>query len=132
MITNKKGVKVQEIEVYNTEIIYARVLGLISVGKLELEDVFKHELSPIPMSLFDNSGEMRSAKNKSQLKRALQIVSSKRQYSDVDAVVIDGSALLWTVSWPLKGTVEDLAKAVYFVKMSKTIKMSISQKSVLT
>jgi hypothetical protein len=50
MITIKKSIKIQEIEVYNTEIVYARVLGLISVGKLELEEVRKHELSPIPMS----------------------------------------------------------------------------------
>ena len=64
------------------------------------------------MSLFEDSGEMRVSKDKAKLKKALQVVSPNRIYCNVDAVVIDGSALLWTVHWPTKGTVEDLAKAV--------------------
>ena len=61
MVVNKKGVKIQDVEVYNTETIYARVMALISTGRIKLE-VLKHELSPIPVSLFEDSGEMRAAK----------------------------------------------------------------------
>ena len=71
MILNKKSVKIKDVEVYNTEIIYARVMALISVGTLELEMVMRHKLSPIPGSYFDESGEIRVAKNKSQLKKSL-------------------------------------------------------------
>ena len=63
--------KIKDVEVYNTEIIYARVMALIRVGTLELEMVMRHELSPIPGSYFDESGEIRVAKNKSQLKKSL-------------------------------------------------------------
>ena len=62
---------------------------------------------------------MRSAKNKSQFKKILQVVSSNRTYYDIDTVVIDDSALLWTVSWPLEGTVEDiLLKLFIFILLS--------------
>ena len=115
MIVNKRGVKMQEIEVYNTEII--------SAEKLKLCKVLKYELSPIPMSLFEDAGEMRVSKDKAKLKKALQVVSSNKIYCNVDAVVIDGSALLWTAHWPTKGTVEDLAKAVMNI-VSKFLQQS--------
>ena len=46
MVVNKRNTKIRDIEVYNTEIIYMRVMGLLSTGMVILEDVLKHELSP--------------------------------------------------------------------------------------
>ena len=50
---------------------------------------------------------MRICKAKSKFKRSLQIEVSRRNAGDVDATVIDGSALLWTVHWPADGSVAD-------------------------
>ena len=50
---------------------------------------------------------MRICKAYSKLKRSLQIEVLLRNAGDADATVIDGSALLWTVSWPADGSVAD-------------------------
>ena len=42
MKVGKKSVKLDEIEVYNTEMIYTRVMCLFSMGRIELEDVLKY------------------------------------------------------------------------------------------
>ena len=82
-------------------------------GENKLEDVLKFELSPIPLSLFDKNGEMRDSKSKSALKKALHVETSCRIQPEADVIILDGCALLWTVSWPIKGTVETLADALY-------------------
>ena len=97
MLINKKSIKIKDVEIYNTETIYARVMALISTGALQLDEVFKYELSPIPVSLFEESGDMRLAKNKSMIKRSLRVLSSQRLQSEPDMIVIDGSALFYTV-----------------------------------
>ena len=93
MVVNKRNTKIRDIEVYNTEIIYMRVMGLLSTGMVLLEDVLKHELSPIPKSLFLDTGEMRPSKTKSDLKKMMQVVSSKRTSVAARSIVIDGSAV---------------------------------------
>ena len=47
MIPNKNSVRVGDIEVYNTEIIYARVMCLLSTNRIKLDEVLKYELSSI-------------------------------------------------------------------------------------
>ena len=56
--------------------------------------------------MFNDDGEMQIAATKSDLKRQLQVGDSARLVEKVDATVIDGCALLWTVHWPEKGTVD--------------------------
>ena len=49
MKSGKKCSKSGEIEVFNTELIYSRVMCLLSIGRITLEDVLKYELlSPCP------------------------------------------------------------------------------------
>ena len=55
--------------------------------------------------MFKDDGEMQIAATKSDLKRQLQVGVSARLVEKVDATVIDGCALLSTVHWPEKGTV---------------------------
>ena len=55
--------------------------------------------------MFNDDGEMQIAATNSDLKRQLQVGVSARLVEKVDATVIDGCALLWTVHWPEKGTV---------------------------
>lgn len=63
--------------------------------------------------MFTDFGEMRICKAKSSPKKLLQVSCSTRKKGDDNAtIVIDGSALLWCVQWPEKGTVEDFIKAL--------------------
>ncbi len=56
------------------------------------------ELSPYLVSMFDESGHMREAKTKSQLKNSLKVDPSSRiAGNDVNTVVLDGCAVLWVV-----------------------------------
>ena len=43
--SDKKSVKVGDVEIFSTEAIYARVMCLLSIGSINLEEVLKHELS---------------------------------------------------------------------------------------
>ena len=60
MANKKKGTKVGDVIIYNTEVIFSRVMCLQSTGQLvNLQDFFKYELSPIPTSLFKENGKGR-------------------------------------------------------------------------
>ena len=102
----KKCVIVRGNKVYNTNLIYARVLGLQQSRDIDLRDVLKHELSPFPTSLFKESGDMRLPTGKCILKNKLKVSISARCVQP-DTVIVDGCALLWCVKWPCKGTVQD-------------------------
>ena len=65
MNDGKRHVKVGEIEIYNTEIIFARVMCLLSASQIKLDDVLSYELSPLLTSLFEVNAEPRGSKAKS-------------------------------------------------------------------
>ena len=113
---SKKG-KDEIVEVYNTEIIFSRVIYLLSLKKLDLETLFNYELSPVVTSLVYDSGEPRYCNTKSVLKKKLKIEVSSRGIQ-AEATVIDGGGMLHAkVYWPTEGTVNDLVKGVWgFVK----------------
>ena len=68
MATGKKNKKKStELKPCNTELIMSRVLYLISNDQLDFKDIFNYELAPVPTSMFEDSGEARYAKNKSDL-----------------------------------------------------------------
>ena len=48
MKSSKKSVKAGKVEIFNTEAIYSRVMCLLSIGRIELEEVLKYELAPVP------------------------------------------------------------------------------------
>ena len=100
--TLKKHIKIGDTKVHNTEVIYARVMGLQnSEREVDTRVLLSHELSPIPTSMFDDKGQMRSAKMKSSLKNELKIESSGRFSENlVDAIFLDGCAVLWAIPWP--------------------------------
>ena len=118
MKIGKKSSKDREIEIYNTELIHSRVMCLLSMGRIQLDDVLKYELSPIPLYLFESNGEMRPSKIKSYLKKALQVETSYRLQPKSNVIIIDGCAQLWSISWPTNGTVRNLADALYHVVVS--------------
>ena len=82
-------------------LIYARVTTLMSTRAINLNDVLKYELAAVPTSIFDKkSGELRISKSKSILKQRLQVAVTNPSRGTGDAVVIDGSDILWVLQWP--------------------------------
>ena len=68
----KKFVSVGTEKVYDTTVIYSRVTGIqASSRELDLKKVLRHELAPVPTSMFHNSGAARMCKAKSDLKKRL-------------------------------------------------------------
>ena len=99
-------------EYYNTELLFARVIFLLSLGQIEFEDLFEFELSPLPTSLCCETEEPRYTKAKSVMKNKLKVEISSRLVK-VNVVVIDGCGMLHAaVHWPKGGTVGDLINGV--------------------
>ncbi len=48
MQETKKSIKVGDTSVYDTELIFNRVMGLQQSGDLNIKDVLSYELSPVP------------------------------------------------------------------------------------
>ena len=108
----KKSKSKTNIQEYNTELLFSRVMYLMSIGEIELCDIFNYELSPIPTSLFRDTGEGRYPKQKAELKKKLKVtVSSRNVHSD--AILIDGCAMLHAaIYWPKGGKVSDLIDGI--------------------
>ena len=82
MDIQKKHISVGEHKVYNQELIYARVIGLLTSEKeIDFNFILSTELAAYPLSMFDEHGLMRSAQ-KSELKRNLQVLVSERAILD--------------------------------------------------
>ena len=102
MAETKKSVKVRGVKIYDTNLIYSRVIGLQASNRpVDIDDVLSYELAPVPTALFTESGEMRDAKAKSVLKSNTQkLLSTRRAQENIDVLVIDGSAYLYALPWP--------------------------------
>ena len=117
-ILERSAQNLEILKFLNTELIYSRVMYLLSIGITTLEDVLKFELSSIPFSLFENNGQIRVSKSKSDLKKALQVEMSLRLQPKSNVAIIDVCAQLWAASWPTNGTVEDLGDALHHLVLS--------------
>ena len=87
------GIKV----VFDTSLIYSRVICLMSTRAVDAKDMFQYELAPLPTYLFHDDGTMR-ATTKSRLKSLLAVENSERIDKQPDAVVVDGCAVLWPIA----------------------------------
>lgn len=72
---------------YKTKVIYSPVMCLLSVKYVELKDIFKYELSPIPLSLRDENRDSCLAKRKADLKNTFKEKVSLRACLSEDADV---------------------------------------------
>ena len=71
---SRKHIKVGDAKVLDTVTIYARAMGeQYSARDLDTTTLMGQELSPISTSMFDENGNMRDAKTKSNLKNALKV-----------------------------------------------------------
>lgn len=101
MAVKRKAVKVGNKNLYDTNLIYSRVLGLQQSRGIDIKTVLAPELSPVPTSMFDDEGKMRIATTKSTLKKKLQVTVSQRLVDEKSEVeILDGCAILWVISWP--------------------------------
>ena len=85
----------------NTEFIYACVIGIMASSReiVSTDSLFSYELAPHPTALFADNGDMWST-SKSVLKNKLQILCEEQNAEPPVVTIVDGCALLWTVSWP--------------------------------
>ena len=97
----KKHVLVGKERVYDQELIYARVIGLLASSReINFDDVLAYELATYPPSMFNPGGEMKITKSKSTLKLKLQVVISERSCPVPETFIYDVSALLWVLTRP--------------------------------
>ena len=101
-----KSMKVGYAKVFDTEIMYARAMALQAGSRsLNISDIISHELAPA--SMFKSNGQMRDAKSKACFKNILRVdVSNRHAKRDVEAIFLDGCAVLWVIPWPMSGTVQ--------------------------
>ena len=66
------------------------------------------ELAVYPHSMFNHDGSMWIAANNACLKKSLAIETSVRVWGQLTVIVVDVSAVLWTLPWPQQGTVQTL------------------------
>jgi len=102
MAVTRKSVKVADSKVYNTELIYSRVMGLqYSSQDVNISVVTLCELSPVPTVLFNDSREMRIFKFNSESLTKVE-VSARHPTPEATSTVIDGCPLLWIPQCPSK------------------------------
>ena len=71
-VESGKYIKVGDTNVFNTELIYTRVIGIqASSRETDIKQLLSYELSPEPTAMFSESGEIRVAKAKSVLKKGV-------------------------------------------------------------
>ena len=105
MENTKKSMKLGDTAVYDPERLYARM----KKRDLNLEDVFSHELCPVPSALFDDYTDMRKS-SKAALVSKVAKFCEKPPLSETE--IVDGNELLYHIKRPKLGTVDDLAKRV--------------------
>ena len=63
MTSTKMSIKLDGRPVYDTELIYTRVICLQQYRDIDIKDVLSYELSPVSASLFDESGASKVESN---------------------------------------------------------------------
>ena len=108
MATVKKSVPVNDMEITDRSLIYSHVTAMqLTHEAMIVQNIFKYDLSPIPIALFNDEGKMRAAKSKSDLKSLLGTKVSSRGLAKPNLTVIDESAILWVANWLSKALVSD-------------------------
>lgn len=102
----KKSLNVAGQEVMDPDAIYNRALGLLASDRdFEFDELLSTEMAVWPPSMFNPDGTMRKG-TKSDMKTSLQVDIPLRHIPAPTALVVDVSALFWTIAWPTNGTVE--------------------------
>ena len=98
---NRKAIKIGDVTVIDQEAIDVRVIGLmVSQRDVDFGQVLNYELPAYPPSMFHSDGSMRLATGKACLKKCLGVETSARVWGESSVIVVDVSAVLWTIHWP--------------------------------
>ena len=94
----KKDGKKEIIQTYNTQLIFARVIYLLSIDQIKIDNLFSYELAPFPTSLFQDTGEGRYLKSKSTLKKDLKVKYQSEIFTQISFLltVVRCCMLLYT------------------------------------
>ncbi|XP_029341748.1 uncharacterized protein LOC100571724 isoform X2 [Acyrthosiphon pisum] len=84
-------------------LLFQRIMIRVKTEE-ELKECFEYELSPIPLSLFDESGQMRKTKKSILYDVFLTTTNTYNVLDKNVVVVIDGGFLLHRVVWPSTST----------------------------
>ena len=113
----RKHVMVGAVNVFDSNLIYSRVIGRQTSGRdIDIKHVLGHELAPVPTSMFDDTEDMRIAKSKSTLKNILQVEVSDKVAGGANVSVLGGSAILWIDHWLTDGYVKDYIANTYAIE----------------
>ena len=103
-----KHVHIGAAKIFNTTLQFSRVIELQASSRetIDIQNLLSYELAPVPTSMFTYSGDMRIGMSKAQQYTQSQIELSTRKASqEIQCRVLDGSAVLWVIHWPLNGKV---------------------------
>ena len=116
----KKKVKVGDTNVYDMEKLYARLLVISQNRDIELSELFKYELTPMPLSLFDEYGDLRKG-SKHVLMQKLAVFT-ENELPPVEVQLIDGNEALYHTFWPKNTTLLHFAQGLVdrFVRPCET------------
>ena len=83
MDVTRKHVNIGAEKMFNTTLLFSRVIGLQASSREEIyiRNLLSYELAPVPTSMFTDSGDMRIRKSKAHLKTQLQVELSTRTAS---------------------------------------------------
>ena len=73
MSASRTNVIVRDVGVFDTSLIFSRVLCLQKVRDIDMKNVMGYKLAGVPPSMFDETGEMCITKSKSTQKSKLQV-----------------------------------------------------------
>ncbi len=112
MQSMKKVTVVDKKEIYDMEALFARLIAVGHQRNLDLEDIFKYELSAIPSSIVDDFGYLRKGDKSVLVRRCLGILLEEPNIPST--VMIDGNQLLYHIPWPVpgRGKVADIAQGM--------------------
>ena len=66
------------------------------MGFKQVAEVWTFQHAPVPTSMFEDSGNMRNAGGKSELKASMGVKSSHRLF-ETTSIILDGCAILYSV-----------------------------------
>ena len=72
-MSKRKRTKNLESKTFNTDLIFSRVVYLLSMDQLDFYSFFNYELAPVPTSLFQDTGDASYTSTKSVLQNKLKV-----------------------------------------------------------
>ena len=119
MSASRTNVIMGDVGVFDTSLIFSRVLCLQKVRDIDTKDVMGYKLAGVPPSMFDETGEMRITKSKYTLKSKLQVEVTDCRSISPDAIILNGCAIMWVINWQSHQIVENYIKnLVHYISPS--------------